>query len=447
MFYRIFRMLAAATLRLFFRNIEVLGDVPPATGPVLLVANHANSLVDPLLPLITLKRRITLTAKNVLKKDPLLALLSWGLGSIPFHRKEDIGKGADPRLNVESMRRCRQTLAHGGALCIFPEGISHSDLQLRLFHVGAARIAVDYVRKDHNPGNLKIVPIGLLYTDKSRFRSEACVCYGEPLDMEIWAAEHPHLAAEDLTAELRSRIEKLIITYQDRREMLILNSARDVVLTEARIPQALGGTRPPTTEFFRTLRNLQYGYRALESLHPAEVRALGDRAREYHRELRHLGIEAAEVYLPLNVFSAVLFLLRELELVFIGFPLALWGVINHLLPWLLVRQIARRLSTDTDHWATNVVYPSFVVFPLFYALQLVAAWIFLSPLWAALYTLALPYTGVYAILYHERAGSAWRRARTFVYFLFHAAMQKRLADEGRAILAGVETLAAMLPRV
>jgi len=86
------------------------------------------------------------------------------------------------------------------------------------------------------------------------------------------------------------------------------------------------------------------------------------------------------------VFSAVLFLLRELELVFIGFPLALWGVINHLLPWLLVRQIARRLSTDTDHWATNVVYPSFVVFPLFYALQLVAAWIFLSPLWAGLHT-------------------------------------------------------------
>jgi len=95
-------------------------------------------------------------------------------------------------------------------------------------------------------------------------------------NLSIWnmGGGASHLAAEDLTAELRSRIEKLIITYQDRREMLILNSARDVVLTEARIPQALGGTRPPTTEFFRTLRNLQYGYRALESLHPAEVRRL-----------------------------------------------------------------------------------------------------------------------------------------------------------------------------
>jgi glycerol-3-phosphate O-acyltransferase/dihydroxyacetone phosphate acyltransferase len=446
MFYWIFRMMAAVTLRLFFRNIEVVGEPPPASGPVLLVSNHANSLVDPLLSLITLKRRVTLTAKNVLKKDPFLALLTWGLGSIPFHRKEDQGKGSDPRQNVESMRRCRQTLELGGALYIFPEGISHSDLQLRPFHIGAARIAADYVRKDHNPGNLRIVPIGLLYTGKSRFRSEVCVCYGPPLDMAQWAAAHPKLGVDELTAELRRRIENLIITYQHRREMVVLNCARDIVTTQAWFPAVLGSKAPPTSEFFQTLRNLQDGYRRLESLHPDKVAALGERVRDYRRQLKHDGIEPADVYLPLNIFRAVLFLLRELELVFIGAPLAIWGAINHLLPVLAVRQIARKLSTDTDHWATNVIYPSFVVFPVFYLIQLAAAWVLLSPPWAALYTLALPYTGIYLILYRERAGSAWKRARTFVFFLFHSATQRRLADEGRAILASVQELAAMLPQ-
>jgi len=65
---------------------------------------------------------------------------------------------------------------------------------------------------------------------------------------------------------------------------------------------------------------------------------------------------------------------------------------------------------------------------------LTAAWLFLPPLWAGVYTAALPYTGYYALLYRDRAFSVFRRTRTFMRFLFHRSEQERLANEGRAII-------------
>jgi hypothetical protein len=146
----------------------------------------------------------------------------------------------------------------------------------------------------------------------------------------------------------------------------------------------------------------------------------------------------------MHPLRAILFLTRELELILIGAPLAFFGIINHLLPYLIVRQVAGRLSSDKDHWATNVVYPSLIIFPLFYAIQLAVAWLLLPVMWAAVYTIALPYTGYYALLYQERVGSAWRRARTFVYFLFRPQTQQWLVAEGQEILAGIQELAGHL---
>ncbi len=434
-------MLAAVTLRLFFRRIDVEGEADVPTGPILMVSNHSNALVDPLLPLIVLRRRITLTGKNVLRKNPLLAALTWGLGMISFHRPEDLSKGASPRENVKSMRQCREVLGDGGAISIFPEGISHSDLKMRPFHGGAARLALDFVQKDGNPGNLKIVPVGLLYTAKGKFRSDVWIRFGAALDAGEWVIEHPNATTEELTDEIGRRIEGLTIDYQSRREMLILNWASEIVGTGAGAPRILGSAEATVAESFSRRTRLQSGYRKLDG---QQIDALANDVRDYRAELKLRGITPAEVYLPIRPLGAILFLMREVELIVVGAPLALFGIVNHLLPYLLVRGIARRLSVDKDHWATNVIYPSFVIFPLFYCAQIAAAWMLLPALWAAVYTIALPYTGYYAILYSDRGGSAWGRARTFVYFLFRPELHRRLTEQGKKILGAIHGLAGQL---
>jgi hypothetical protein len=84
------------------------------------------------------------------------------------------------------------------------------------------------------------------------------------------------------------------------------------------------------------------------------------------------------------------------------------------------------------------------VFPLIYALQLAAAWLLLPAFWAGIYTVALPYTGYYALLYRDRLGSTFWRTRTFLLFLGNRAPQEQLVREGRAIIQQIRDLGDQL---
>ncbi len=434
-------MLARVILKVFFRRIEVEGrSSVPDSGPVLFVSNHTNAFVDPMLLVITLRRRVTLTAKNVLTSNPLLAVLMKGMGIISFHRRDDVGKGADVKQNTGSLAQCRAVLQQGGALCIFPEGVSHSDPALRPFRTGAARIALDYLHLDGNPGRLQIVPVGLLYTEKDQFRSAVWLRYGEPLDIGAWLAEHAEADAQSLTEELLRRVEAVTLNYETRRESAILSWGAEILATDGAAPAPLGWRTRPVSAWFQLLARLQAGYRTLIETQPEHVATLTKRVRQYRSELKRLGIAPDEVYLPMHHGKALFFLFRELELLVIGAPFAAFGFVNHAAPYYLIKGIAKKLSKDKDHWATNVVFPSFAIFPLFCLLQVAAAWLWLPAVWATLYTVALPYTGYIALLYGERLGATLRRLGAFWYFWRNRQRQEDLANEGRALIAAIRAL-------
>ncbi|HEX3601009.1 MAG TPA: lysophospholipid acyltransferase family protein [Lacipirellulaceae bacterium] len=447
MLYRVVRALARLAVHLFFRRIDV--EAPynvPLAGPILIAANHTNALVDPLIILTAVRRRITVTAKHALLNNFLLRWIMSACGVVTFHRQQDVGPGESRRENLHSLHQCEGILAGGGAICIFPEGVSHSDSKLRPFRNGASRIALQFVRKRGNPGRLQIVPAGLLYTAKDRFRSDVWLRFGEPLDVESWLAENPVAAPIDLTHLIEQRVATLTINTPTRREQYLLTWAAEIVATRGERPKPLGADEQSTAEWFQLFARLQAGWDWLDRNRPDVPKQLSRRIRAYRKQLRRAGITPNEVFLQINFGRAAFFLLRELELMIIGGPIALFGAINHAVPYLVVKKIATKLSRDKDHWASNAIYPSFVVFPFFYLVQLVAAWLLLPTLWAAVYTIALPYTGYYAVLYGDRFQRAFRRARTFIRFARRPAEQQRLATEGRAIIEEIYRLGKFVER-
>ena len=57
--YRLIRALSRLLLRLFYRRVEVVGgDRIPPCGPLLVLANHQNALVDGMLLLAVIPRRL-----------------------------------------------------------------------------------------------------------------------------------------------------------------------------------------------------------------------------------------------------------------------------------------------------------------------------------------------------------------------------------------------------
>ena len=98
-----------------------------------------------------------------------------GAGAIPVYRKID--HGVDTSKNVETFAAVSAAFGAGDAICIFPEGISHSTGRLEPLRTGAARMTLDAERRG-TP--VALVPVGLNFDRKSLFRSRVMVVFGQP---------------------------------------------------------------------------------------------------------------------------------------------------------------------------------------------------------------------------------------------------------------------------
>jgi 1-acyl-sn-glycerol-3-phosphate acyltransferase len=225
---RFFRALVRLVLRVFFREVEVVGAGRiPADRPLVLVANHVNGLVDPLLLIGPLPVMPRFLAKSTLWKNPAVRPFLDLAGAIPVYRKQD--EGVDASKNAETFTRSHDLLGRGGALALFPEGTSHSDPGLKPLKTGAARIVLEAERKYPGLG-ARIVPVGLLFDAKEAFRSRALVQVGEPIDpapeIALDAAD-PMAAARALTARIDEELKEVTLNYETWEDARLIARAAD----------------------------------------------------------------------------------------------------------------------------------------------------------------------------------------------------------------------------
>ena len=109
-----------ALAKFYYPRIEVTGGkLIPRDGPVLLVANHPNSLIDPVLLGIAAQRPVRLMAKAPLFKIPVFGGALRALGMVPAYRgSDDAGQVAK---NFESLAVAARQLASGCVMGIFPD--------------------------------------------------------------------------------------------------------------------------------------------------------------------------------------------------------------------------------------------------------------------------------------------------------------------------------------
>ncbi|HET7040190.1 MAG TPA: 1-acyl-sn-glycerol-3-phosphate acyltransferase, partial [Gemmatimonadales bacterium] len=200
-----------------YYRVRYTGEPVPRNGPVLLVANHPNSLLDPMLVAAAARRPVRFLAKAPLFADLKTAWLVKGAGAIPVYRRADDPSQMDR--NADAFRAVHSALADGAAVGIFPEGLSHSEPALAPLKTGAARIALGGALLAGTA--FPIIPLGLVFRRKDAFRSEAVVLTGRPIVWHDLAARGTDdaEAVRDLTARIEEGLRHVTVNlerWQDR---------------------------------------------------------------------------------------------------------------------------------------------------------------------------------------------------------------------------------------
>jgi 1-acyl-sn-glycerol-3-phosphate acyltransferase len=108
-------------VKLFYRCIDVVGrERIPTTGPLIVAANHHNSVVDAMLIVPTFPRAVRVLANASLFRNPLVGPFLRLMGAVPVNRRLETGD--DPGKNDALFAAAIGALRAGGALMIFPEG-------------------------------------------------------------------------------------------------------------------------------------------------------------------------------------------------------------------------------------------------------------------------------------------------------------------------------------
>lgn len=211
--------------RIWFRSLRVEGPALPA-GPCLVLLNHPNGLLDPLAAAALLDRRVGWLAKATLWKIAPLRPFLAAFRAIPVTRPTDGGATRDSILG--SFHRVHEVLSAGGSVAMFPEGVSHTAADLQPLKTGAARIALS------SPVPLSIVPAGLVYGDRTRFRHSVLLRLGAPVPFGdlVQLGLDPGSVA-NLTARIRAAIQPLTLHASDERSLAL---AQDLAWLLAEAP-------------------------------------------------------------------------------------------------------------------------------------------------------------------------------------------------------------------
>ena len=381
MFYRGFVRFLSLVASTFYRRIEVVGleNVPPR-GAVIFAGNHPNALIDGLL-LASLANRspIHFLGNAKLWGFPVLSGLLDALGTIPVLRREEHGPDAD---NRGAFARVDDILAGGGCVAIFPEGISHADSRLATLKTGTARMALHAAA--HRDNDVAIVPFGLTYLDRDRFRSQVLLHFAAPIPMDDARLEAYRRdeagTVRQLTAELRERITRVTLGAPDWATLRFIHAAR-------RLYKPASAKLTPAS-YVDLSRRFAERY-ALFAEEP-DVQRLRVEIEAYQAELDGLGLKDHQLSHPVSAVDAVRRMVWRTALVILLFPFALPGAIILLPVVWLAATVGLRFSYDIDDIATLKLVTAVPVLLSTYALVAIMAGVGLGWVWAVAALLLVP---------------------------------------------------------
>ena len=416
MFYQILRFLFRITNKFYFKNLQINGlENIPKNGPVFLAANHPSAFMDPMVIVTITKRPLFMLAKGVLFQNPFLKWLLPHLNIIPIYRSHETPELTNK--NKEVFSKCYMHFAKGGAILAFPEGISLTERKIKKIQSGAARICLGAEAENNFSLDVKIVTIGLNFSNPHKFQSDLYINIDKPINVSDYYEQYKQdtfKAAHALTDAIRDRLEAQVIAIQDS-EMDKLVSNIEIIF-KAQILEDLGHSPKIMAHDFNTTRQISDSVHYFLEKDPQRVENLKNKISTYLNKLENLSlddklIKGVEKTKP--IFDTIL----SIFFLTLGSPFFIYGFVNNFLPFRIPFWCARSFSKRPEFHGSIAYSMGTFTFLLFYTLQILLInklthdWIYVLA-----YGLSLPISGLLSFYYYKKFKSirgSWKISSLF----------------------------------
>ncbi len=383
MFQRIIISLIRIIANTFFRRIDVVGiENVPGDGPVIFAGNHPNALMDGFLLIAKCGRwPLHFMANAKLWKFRLLAPILDAIGAVPVYRREEHDGEVD---NRQAFEKLYEVIEAGNCMGIFPEGISHAESQLVRLKTGTARIALSVSAR--GKAGVKIIPCGLNYINRHRFRSQVLIEFGKPIVIDDqWLQDYSQDEQETvrrLTERLAEALTSVTLNAPDWRTLRVIQTARRLY------KPASVELRPG--QYVELSRRFVDGY--LLAIKDPELQAFRDELENYQARLDMLGLKDFQLRQPVTLGRAFRkVMLRSLTMLAL-LPLAIPGALLHLPVGWIAATVGERFSYEMDDIATLKVFSTILLLPILYMFIAIVVGINFGIWWAFVAVIALVFS-------------------------------------------------------
>jgi glycerol-3-phosphate O-acyltransferase / dihydroxyacetone phosphate acyltransferase len=404
MVYITLRFLLTIAVRVFFRSIHITAkENIPARGPLIIVANHPNTFMDPIVIATILNRKIFFLAKGEVFKSAFAKWLLPKFNMIPVYRKQD--EPGELHKNEETFDKCYEHLENNGVILIFPEGTSIAERKLRKIKTGAARIALGAEAKNDFKIGVKILQIGLNYSDAQSFKSDLFVKINKPTEVKDFAADYktdPFKTAQVLTEQIRLRLEEHIINTENAYLDTLLANIESIY--KIKLAKEFGFSLKEKEEDFTLTKNIAARVHYFYESDPERVSVMDEKVKRYLSTLNRIGISDATIGKQEKKKSFIWSNVNSILYLLLGFPFYVYGLINNYLPYRIPGLVARKISKEKEYYAPIAMVSGIFTFIIFYSLQiyLIERFFHQLPLTLA-YAFSLPVSGFFTYSYYYTA--------------------------------------------
>ena len=411
-------LLSYVCAKLFFGRVVIKNQYKvPRNGPLIFVANHRNMILDPGMVRFSCGRTGYYLAKHTLFMNRIQNWVFRNAGAIPVYRSQD-----DPKMtskNKDTFNSAYEIFEEGKCLILFPEGISLAGRALFKIKTGAARIALNAEKRNDFSLGLKIIPIGLNYSDASRFKSDVYIKYGDPISLDTYkdtVDEDFNATVEQITHLIEQRLLDLTTNLSFIELEDSIGYLEIIYKNELFLQNSLGKKRK--YDDFTISKGIIDVVESYLENNPDEQREFVQITTKYMRFLEKLKLDDRFIVskgsgrpkiLPEKPLNAIWFIFQ--------LPIYIYGLLNNIIPYKITAVEVYTKSIDEVEIGQYKFFIGGAIFSLFYIIQISMLYYFTNSFFYTLiYLLLLIPTGNFALNYHNNIVSYLKQYRLFRIF-------------------------------